>query len=129
MDHMEYLSDEELLALMDVSESDGLLPAPRELKRNVLAQAQRETAEARQKQKQRQFRIYCLRVAAGMAAAVVLTFSSGPALEHMTENLRSVNTAQQVYQFNDNLQRAYHNALERLGNIEFNWNFGGNDHE
>lgn len=129
MDHMEYLSDEELLALMEASESDGLLRAPRELKGAVLARAQQETAEAREKRTRRQFRAYCLRVAAGMAAAVVLTFSSVPALEQMTESMRSVNTAQQVSQFNDDLQEACHNALEWFGTIEFDWNFGGNDHE
>lgn len=129
MDHMEYLSDDELLALMEVSESDGLLAAPRELKQEVLAQAQRETAAAREKRKQRQFYAYCLRVAAGMAAAVVLTFSSGPAVEYMTENLRLANTAQHMSQFNDDLQQSWHNVMDRLGSIEFNWNFGGNDHE
>ena len=57
-----YLSDEELMHLIDLSETDGLLPAPKQLKSAILTAAARAPRPLTRAEKRKQFLAYCARV-------------------------------------------------------------------
>lgn len=69
-----YLSDEELMHLIDLSEADGLLPAPKQLKSAILTAAARAPRPLTRAEKRKQFLAYCARV--GVACAACLRSSS-----------------------------------------------------
>ena len=54
-----YLSDEELMHLIDLSETDGLLPAPKQLKSAILTAAARAPRPLTRAENRKQFLAYC----------------------------------------------------------------------
>ena len=65
-----YLSDEELMHLIDLSETDGLLPAPKQLKSAILTAAARAPRPLTRAEKRKQFLAYCARVGVACAACL-----------------------------------------------------------
>lgn len=132
---MEYLSDEELLALIETSEADGLLQAPRDLKENVLAKAARNAPRRKlsPEEQRRQFMGYCLRVAVGVAASLVLLLSSGPVSEAVGQTTAASGEAgisQRLDEFNQAIQNGYQAFVEQIPDLfDIHFNLGGNPHE
>jgi hypothetical protein len=136
----DYLSDEELLRLIDCAEGDGLLSAPHDLKENTLnlichsEGAQRlknpeegsfaslRMTEQKKKNAKKQFYRYCARVALGCAASLAILVSSGP-VSQLVKNAPRPETSisQQVNDFSFSLS----SALDRVSNAIANYQFGG----
>lgn len=143
-ENLDYLSDEELLRLIDCAEGDGLLSAPHDLKENTLnlichsEGAQRlknpeegsfaslrmteQKAEQKKKNAKKQFYRYCARVALGCAASLAILVSSGP-VSQLVKNAPRPETSisQQVNDFSFSLS----SALDRVSNAIANYQFGG----
>ena len=129
MNTNEYLSDEELLSLISLSESEGLLSAPKQLKSSILtaARAPRPLTRA---EKRKQFAAYCARVGVACAACLTVLFSvkpgmmqpgqkqDAPSAETLGTKLSyfSARVDDQIQDFNQNL-------------TDFFYNFGGTSHE
>jgi hypothetical protein len=73
---IDYLSEEELLHLIALSEEQGLLSAPKSLKADILAQEAR--LQGRKQQNRRNLISYSLRVALATAACLALLFTTKP---------------------------------------------------
>ena len=121
----EYLSDEELLRLIDYAEDDGLLSAPHDLKENVLTEIPRlEVRQANRKNAKTQFYRYCARVALGCAASLAILVSSGPVSQLVKDAPKpETSISQQVNQLSFNLS----NALDRVSNAIANYQFGNSE--
>ena len=114
---MDYLTDRELQALMEQSESEGLLTAPKDLKVNVLAHIRRKKAS-----RQKQFYAYCLRV--GLATAACLAVLLIPAPEEKSHpETPPASLTHHLTQLTDALEQGLLELNER-GN-DFDFNFGG----
>lgn len=114
---MEYLSDRELQALMELSESEGLLTAPKDTKANVLAQLQPKKAAPK-----KQFYAYCLRVGLAMAACLAILLLPAPT-EKSVSDTPTISLSHHLNQFTDALEQGLSDINER-GN-DFDFNFGG----
>ena len=79
----EYLSDEELNALIREIERNDLVMAPPDIMEKVLTQT---------KNKKRDFTMYCFRVAASAAAAIVMLFTLPGVLQNMSPKISDVVT-------------------------------------
>lgn len=125
MNTNEYLSDEELLRLIDCAEDDGLLTAPHDLKENVLHEIPRlEVRQKNRKNAKKQFHRYCVRVGVSCAASLAILVSSGK-LGSLIQNAPKpkISISQQVNDFSFSLS----SALDNISNIIANAQFGGND--
>lgn len=132
MNDYEYLSDEALLSLMGVSEEQGLLSAPRDLKPAILAEAARQSAARPKVSRKRQFADYCLRVGLATAASLVLVFAGGQSVGQMAqtqETTPSLSASQQFGRFTDRLEEDYQSLNQKLSQFIFDFDFGGNRHE
>lgn len=87
-----YLSDEELLKLMAEAEED-LVMAPPDLIPGVMQQI--KTSGKSREDREREFRRYCIRVMASMAAAIALVFTM-PSLMETVDKARNENAAQEI---------------------------------
>lgn len=85
-----YLSDEELLKLIAETEEE-LVMAPPDLAPGVMRSI-RASGKSPQEREQ-EFRRYCIRIMASMAAAIVLVFAM-PSLLDAADHLHSEHTAQ-----------------------------------
>lgn len=78
----EYLSDEELYALIDEVEQNDMVMAPPDIKDEIMAEIEQNEKEkqkapvpiADKRNSQREFARYCLRVLTSVAAAIVMAF-------------------------------------------------------
>lgn len=125
---MEYISDEALFALIETTEDQGLLTAPRELKGAILAEAEHLPQIRSKPSRQKQFTAYCFRVGLATAASLVLLFGSG----QMTNNIPKLPSqeptiSQRFNQFTDDLEQGFLTISRQIS--QFDFNFGGNDHE
>lgn len=121
MKPMEYLSDEELLALMETTEAGELLTAPRTLKQSVLAEAAKQPA-GRTPDRRKQFWFYCLRVGLATAACVAILFVPIPR-KNQESTAPSISLSQHFNQFTDNLEQGFAEINRHFSN--FDLNFGG----
>lgn len=120
---LDYLSDEELLRLIDCAEGDGLLSAPHDLKENVLTEIPRlEVRQTNRKNAKKQFYRYCARVALGCAASLAILVSSGPVSKLVKDAPRPETSISQ--QVND-LSFSLSSALDQVSNAIANYQFGG----
>lgn len=132
MNDFEYLSDEALLSLIELSEDQGLLSAPRDLKPAILEEAARQSVSRPRPSRKRQFADYCVRVGLATAASLVLVFAGGRSVNHLSQpaqNAPSLSTAQQFNQFTDKLEEGYQSINQKLSQFVLNFDFGGNRHE
>lgn len=132
MNDFGYLSDEALLSLMEFSEEQGLLSAPRDLKPAILEEAARQSVSRSRPSRKRQFADYCVRVGLATAASLVLVFAGGRSVNHLSQpaqNAPSLSTAQQFNQFTDKLEEGYQSINQKLSQFVLNFDFGGNRHE
>ena len=139
---LDYLSDEELLRLIDCAEGDGLLSAPHDLKENTLdlichsEGAQRlknpeegsfaslRMTEQKKKNAKKQFYRYCARVALGCAASLAILVSSGPVSQLVKDAPRpETSISQQVNDFSFSLS----SALDQVSNAIANYQFGNSE--
>ena len=134
MNPTEYLSDEELFALIECSEAEGLVSAPQDLKSAVLTRG-RPPAGRRQSWRTG-FAAYCVRVGVAAAAAIALVFAAPqwePVADRIPEQKAAFGTEllDRVSNAGDRLQEGYRSAMDRLiqFNLNINSNFGGNEHE
>lgn len=122
-ENLDYLSDEELLRLIDCAEGDGLLSAPHDLKENVLTEIPRlEVRQTNSKNAKKQFYRYCARVALGCAASLAILVSSGPVSKLVKDAPRPETSISQ--QVND-LSFSLSSALDQVSNAIANYQFGG----
>lgn len=122
-ENLDYLSDEELLRLIDCAEGDGLLSAPHDLKENVLTEIPRlEVRQTNRKNAKKQFYRYCARVALGCAACLAILVSSGPVSKLVKNAPRPETSISQ--QVND-LSFSLSSALDQVSNAIANYQFGG----
>ena len=122
-ENLDYLSDEELLRLIDCAEGDGLLSAPHDLKENVLTEIPRlEVRQTNRKNAKKQFYRYCARVALGCAASLAILVSSGPVSKLVKDAPRPETSISQ--QVND-LSFSLFSALDQVSNAIANYQFGG----
>ena len=132
MNDFEYLSDEALLALMELSEEQGLLSAPRDLKPAILEEATRQSLSRPRPSRKRQFAEYCVRVGLATAASLVLVFAGGRTVNHLSQpaqNAPSLSASQHFSQFTDHLEEGYQSINQKLSQFILNFDFGGNRHE
>ncbi len=128
MQTTEYLSDEALLALIDASEEQGLLHAPRDVKPAVLTAAQ-QSAPRKRPSRRLQFAAYCLRVGLAAAASLALVFGGSgltqSVADRLTEQSEAVAFTQTLSQYTDRLEEGYENINQQLSQ----WinSFGGNE--
>ena len=122
-ENLDYLSDEELLRLIDCAEGDGLLSAPHDLKENVLTEIPRlEVRQTNRKNAKKQFYRYCARVALGCAASLAILVSSGPVSQLVKDAPRpEASISQQV----NDLSFSLSSALDQVSNAIANYQFGG----
>lgn len=122
-ENLDYLSDEELLRLIDCAEGDGLLSAPHDLKENVLTEIPRlEVRQTNRKNAKKQFYRYCARVALGCAASLAILVSSGPVSKLVKDAPKPETSISQ--QVND-LSFSLSSALDQVSNAIANYQFGG----
>lgn len=152
MNTREYLSDEELLRLIDRAESGGLLSAPRDLKENTLnlichsegvqgrknpeersfaslrmtedSQTIGESRQTEQKKKnaRKQYYRYCVRVGLGCAACLTVLFSTG------SIGQKAQSAAESISGFSQQIRQfSQHlsNALDQASNALEYESFGG----
>lgn len=133
MNDFEYLSDEALLSLIECSEEQGLLTAPRDLKQAILTEAARQSVSRPSASRKKQFADYCLRVGLATAATLVLVFAGGGTVRHTNQLQQdaalSVANSQQFVQFTDRLEQDYQSLNQKLSQFIFDFDFGGNRHE
>ena len=125
MEPMEYLTDEELLALIETTESGELLTAPRDLKASVLAEAAKQPP-VQKPNRRKQFWFYCLRVGLATAACVAILFVPIPE-KNQQSTAPHISLSQQFNQFTDTLEQGFADINRHFSDFDFN--FGGNRNE
>ena len=127
MEPMEYLTDEELLALIETTEAGELLTAPRDLKASILSEAAKQTP-AHKPSRRKQFYFYCLRVGLATAACVAILLVPVPGKKQETPApTPSFSLSQHFNQFTDTLEQGFADINRHFSDFDFN--FGGNRNE
>ena len=129
MNTNEYLSDEELLNLISLSESEGLLSAPKQLKDSILtaARAPRPLTRA---EKRKQFAAYCARVGVACAACLTVLFSVKPGAIQPGQKQDAPPTdtlGTKLSYFSEQVDDHIQTINQTL--TDFFYNFGGTSHE
>ena len=128
MNPKEYLSDEELLRLISLSESEGLLSAPKQLKSSILtaARAPRPLTRA---EKRKQFFSYCARVGVACAACLAMLFTVKPGTMQsgQAQTAPAENTAAKLSSFSEQVDEHIQSFNQNV--TDFFYNFGGTSHE
>lgn len=127
MNFYEELTDEELLSLIETTESQGLLTAPRELESSVLSQCTKLTPTQSKPSRQKQFAAYCVRVGLATAASLALLFGAGPAARELPKNGPELTISQRFNQFTDQIEGGYQDISQRLSQFGNQFHFGGNE--
>lgn len=128
MNPYQELTDEELFALIETAEEQGLISAPRELKSVILAEADQKLQIKPAPSRQKQFTAYCFRVGLATAASLVILFSSGPMPSSTSRQPeQEITISQRFNQFTEQVEQGFLNISQKLS--QFDFNFGGNHHE
>lgn len=128
MNELEYLSDAELLALIETTEQSPLLHAPRDVKQAVMTGA-RQTPAVKKPSRQKQFYSYCARVAMATAACLAILFIPTPAKG--SAQTTHISLTQQLNRITDTLEQRFSEINSAFADFDFNFdfNFGGNRDE
>ena len=120
----DYLTDAELLALIETTESGPLLTPPRNMKQNILSQAAKPVDKM--PSRQQQFVSYCLRVGLATAACLAVLLIPSPAKDSIQESTApSLTISQHLNQFTDRLEQGFSIANRSFADFDFNFDFGG----
>lgn len=131
MNEPNYLTDEELLALIETTQRGELLHAPKDLKVSILTQAEK-AAGSKQPNRKKQFYSYCFRVGLATAACLAILFLPTPAKESSGEvSAPTISLSQHLNQFTDRLEQGFSDFNSAFADFDFNFdfNFGGNRNE
>lgn len=126
MNQNNYITDEELRALIEVSEMDGLLSAPKQLKSDILAAAY-PVRTPQQDSKRKQFISYCIRTGFACAACLTILFSFSPETLSLSPSDKPDQANQALSQLTENVNNHYQTINNLLSN--FVNNFGGSTYE
>ena len=129
MNTKEYLSDEELMHLIDLSETDGLLPAPKQLKSFILTAAARAPRPLTRAEKRKQFLAYCARVGVACAACLTMLFTVRPGeiQPRQKADAPAEPSGTKLSSFSEQVDEHVQDINQALSN--FFYNFGGTSHE
>ena len=123
-----YLSDEELMHLIDLSEADGLLPAPKQLKSAILTAAARAPRPLTRVEKRIQFLAYCARVGVACAACLTMLFTVRPGeLRFQKTDAPAEPSGAKLSAFSEQVDEHVQDINQALS--DFFYNFGGTSHE
>ena len=130
MNTMEYLSDAELLALIETTESQELLTAPKDLKDSILEQVSITPQLSPRRNKRTQLLSYSLRVGLATAASLAFLLLPSPAKDSsQTPATPKLTLTQQLNSFTDRLEQGVDDFNGLFADFDFNFNFGGNRDE
>lgn len=123
-----YLSDEELMHLIDLSETDGLLPAPKQLKSAILTAAARAPRPLTRAEKRKQFLAYCARVGVACAACLTMLFTVRPGeLRFQKTDAPAEPSGAKLSAFSEQVDEHVQDINQAFS--DFFYNFGGTSHE